>query len=123
MSRSEFRVPPYAMTGGRTRSKVDLAIESLLSTTDKGRAAKLSHEKAKILELCTEEIISVAEVSAHMKIPLQVVKILAGDLITSEFLSSGETASTASSEGGESSKDDRPDLALLNKVLDGLQSL
>jgi len=117
-SGSSFRVPPYAITGGRTRSQVELAIESLLNTTEKGNAAKLSHEKAQIIELCKTDVISVAEVSAHMKIPLQVVKILAGDLITDGYISTGDTSSSS-----ESKTEERPDLQLLNRVLDGLQSL
>jgi len=117
MSESSFRVPPYAITGGRTRSDVDLAIESLLSTTEQGKEAKLNHEKAGIIKLCAE-MMSVAEVSAHMKIPLQVIKVLAGDLITAGHLKTGATATSQKGDGKE-----RPDLQLLNRVLDGLQSL
>ncbi len=113
---SGFRVPPYAITGGRTQSEVALSIESMLETTEAGKTAKLSHESAKIVELCVNPI-SVAEISAHMKIPLQVAKILAGDLVASKHLSSGDTATPAGA------KDQRPDIQLLNKVLDGLQSL
>ena len=80
-----FRIPPYAITGGRTRSEVDLSIESMVTATEKGASASLAHEKAKIVELCKEPQ-SVAEISAHIKIPLQVAKILAGDLVSSGHL-------------------------------------
>lgn len=116
MSGSGFRVPPYAMTGGRTRSEVELTIEQMLTVTESGKQAKLSHESARIAELCTSPL-SVAEISAHLKVPLQVAKILAGDMVAAKHLTAGETA------GGAGAQDKRPDIQLLNRVLDGLQSL
>jgi len=35
--RSRLRVPPYAVTGGRTRVDVDIPFEALVRTTERGR--------------------------------------------------------------------------------------
>lgn len=57
-------VRPYAMTGGRTRPRYQLAIEALVSTTaDPSRTAGLLPEHQRICHLC-HEIKSVAEISA-----------------------------------------------------------
>ena len=110
-----LRVRPYLLTGGRTRSAVELAIEAQILITPKGHAAieTTSMERRAILELCGDAQ-SVAEISAHCKIHLQVARVLVGDLITEDLLIVQETASHSP---------DRPDLDLLNRVLDGLQAL
>lgn len=109
------RVRPYLLTGGRTRSAVDLQLESLVKSTSEGisRVATLEAERRRIVELCIQPQ-SVAEVSARLSIHLQVARILCGDLIAERLLSSH--ASTAAPT-------DRPDVRLLERVLDGLQSL
>ena len=110
-----LRVRPYLLTGGRTRSSVDLALEAQILLTPKGQAAveTSSMERQQILRLCSDAQ-SVAEISAHCKIHLQVAKVLVGDLITEDLLHVQEIAQHSS---------DRPDLDLLNRVLDGLQAL
>ena len=50
----------------------------------------------------------------HLGLPLQVVKVLVGDLAAIEAVSTHR---------GGFQADGRPDLALLERVLDGLQSL
>ena len=110
-----LRVRPYLLTGGRTRSSVDLALEAQIVLTPKGQTGieKASMERRAILELCADPQ-SVAEISAHCKIHLQVARVLVGDLITEDLLHVQETAHHSP---------DRPDLDLLNRVLDGLQAL
>lgn len=110
-----LRVRPYLLTGGRTRSAVELALEAQILVTPKGQAAveQSSMERRTILELCSEAQ-SVAEISAHCKIHLQVARVLVGDLITEDLLHVQEIAQHSP---------DRPDLDLLNRVLDGLQAL
>lgn len=112
-----LRVRPYALTGGRVRSTTELALETIVLVTPRGEegAAGLPIEKREILGLCADPT-SVAEVSAHLGLPLGVARVLAGDLVTEGFLDSH--ANPAS--GGEGS---RPDLRLLERVLDGLQAL
>lgn len=56
-------VRPYAMTGGRTRPRYQLAIEALISTTaDPAALMGLLPEHQRICHLC-REVKSVAEVS------------------------------------------------------------
>ncbi|WP_077974582.1 DUF742 domain-containing protein, partial [Streptomyces tsukubensis] len=73
-------VRPYAMTGGRTRPRYQLAIEALVSTT--AQPSQLQGqlpEHQRICQLC-REIKSVAEISALLSIPLGVARILVADL-------------------------------------------
>ncbi|NJQ03992.1 DUF742 domain-containing protein, partial [Streptomyces zingiberis] len=73
-------VRPYAMTGGRTRPRYQLAIEALVSTTaDPSRLETLLPEHGRICHLC-REVKSVAEISALLAIPLGVARILVADL-------------------------------------------
>ncbi len=73
-------VRPYAMTGGRTRPRYQLAIEALVSTTaDPAHLATLLPEHQRICHLC-REVKSVAEVSALLSMPLGVARILVADL-------------------------------------------
>jgi hypothetical protein len=112
-----LRVRPYTVTGGRTRADVELGIETMIRTVgpvaDPERDRTLVSEARAILELCATPQ-SIAEISAHLRLPLQVVKILVGDLVSSK------RAATHSAAAGAGA---RPDLALLERVLDGLQSL
>lgn len=72
---------PYALTGGRAVAAVELALETLVVTTEAGRRAMASQppEQGSILTMC-EEAISVAEVAARLGVPLGVACVLAGDL-------------------------------------------
>lgn len=110
-----MRVRPYLLTGGRTRSAVDLPLEAQVHTTPEGTSqlGTLDHERRQIAELCVEPQ-SLAEISAHLSIHLQVARVLVGDLIN-EGIAETNTASPEPTE--------RPDLRLLERVLDGLQSL
>ncbi len=113
---SRLRVRPYTVTRGRTDTEVALGVETIVRVIpggDSDNDRKVAKESRAILELCTEPL-SVAEISAHLKLPLQVVKILVGDLVASGRLGSNT---------GSVQADGRPDLALLERVLDGLQSL
>jgi hypothetical protein len=75
-------VRPYAITGGRTRTEqpeLDLITLVVASKRRSSRTAT-EPESVKILGLCQSPI-SVAEISAHLDLPLGVVKVLLGDLI------------------------------------------
>lgn len=112
-----LRVRPYALTGGRVRSSTELALETIVHVTSRGEdaASGLPTERRAILVLCIDPT-SIAEVSAHLSLPLGVVRVLVGDMVTDGFLDSH--ANPASDEEGS-----RPDLRLLERVLDGLQAL
>jgi hypothetical protein len=111
-----LRVRSYVMTGGRTKSNADLPIETLVRVTPQGQSAapRLQLERKKIVQLATSPL-SIAEVSAHLSIPLGVARVLVGDMAEEGFLTSFKPQ--------HAQKGDRPDLKLLERVLDGLQAL
>jgi hypothetical protein len=106
-------VRPYYMTGGRARpTQDDLEIEALVSTTAMGeRSPKLTVEQRAIIALC-RDLLSVAEVSARLDLPLGVTRVLVGDMATEGLVIVHRPTSVG----------DRPDLALLQRVLYGLQT-
>ena len=108
-----FRVRPYALTGGRTRSNLDLPLETLVFVSDRGRAVigQIGVEQRRILNLA-ESPISLAEVSAHLDVVIGAVRVLVGDLVASGFLDSRSGTVT-----------EQPDIGLLERVLDGLKAL
>jgi hypothetical protein len=111
-----LRVRSYVLTGGRTRSEVDLPIETLVKVTPQGVSAapRLALERKKIVSLCDAPI-SIAEVSAHLSVPLGVARVLVGDMCEEGFLTDFKPQHAMTGE--------RPDLKLLERVLDGLQAL
>jgi hypothetical protein len=110
------RIRPYALTGGRTRPKVDLSLETLVRTNERGRSVRneVGAEERRILDLASEPL-SVAEISAHLGVVLGVARVLVGDLIAAGRLDrSGDPSSHAAPSG---------DVSLLERVLDGLKAL
>src|SRR5690349_11816814 len=78
-------VRPYAVTRGRTRVGThDLQLITLIFTVEPaplpGQLARLAPEHRQIVTICRRPT-SVAEISASLKLPLSVVKILIGDLV------------------------------------------
>jgi hypothetical protein len=108
-------VRPYTWTRGRTKSGFDLAIETLVSTSPRGRAqaATLQLEHRAVAELC-EQTRSVAEVAALLSLPLGVARVVLGDMAGLGVVTVHQTASSAGSA---------PDLALMERVLSGLRRL
>jgi hypothetical protein len=108
-------VRPYTLTGGRTRpSNADLELEALVSTTSLGESTdlSLSYEQQSIAMLC-RDVLSVAEVSARLDLPLGVARVLVADMADEGLVIVHRPASP----------DDRPDLALLERVLYGLRTI
>jgi hypothetical protein len=103
------------MTGGRTRpAHTDLEIEALVSTTSQGeRSPKLTVEQRAIAALC-RDILSIAEISARLDLPLGVTRVLVGDMADEGMVMLHRPTQQAG---------DRPDLALLERVLYGLRSI
>ena len=109
-----LRVRPYAITGGRTRAATDIAIETMVVRSSLGSelVGHVPLEKGVILDLL-EQALSVAEISAHSKLPLGVARVLVGDM-SEEGLVSVSSSNRV---------DGRPNLKLLERVFDGLQAL
>jgi hypothetical protein len=108
-------VRPYTWTRGRTKSGTDLAIETLVSTSQRGRdqMGLLQVEHRAVAELC-EQTRSVAEVAALISQPLGVARVVLGDMASLGIVTVHQTASSAGNV---------PDLALMERVLSGLRRL
>jgi Protein of unknown function (DUF742) len=106
-------VRPYAVTRGRTRSRQDLNMITLVvSNTYESPAMDL--EYIQILRIC-EYPQSIAEVSAKLGLPLAVIKILIADLIENGYLLFQAPPSPLNT--------DNPDMNILQAVLDGIRKL
>ncbi|MDQ8701906.1 DUF742 domain-containing protein [Streptomyces sp. LHD-70] len=109
-------VRPYAMTGGRTRPRYQLAIEALVHTTAQPHQLQGQlPEHQRICNLC-REIKSVAEISALLSIPLGVARILVADLAEAGLVAIHQP-------GGDENAGGQPDVTLLERVLSGLRKL
>jgi hypothetical protein len=116
-------VRPYAVTGGRTRPKVEIAIEALVETTQKGRttggtrdgALSQGREQQYIVTLCDGRLQSLAEISARMSLPLGVARVLVADMASDGMVAVYEPTSI---DGN-----DAVGTELLERVLSGLRKL
>jgi len=108
-------VRPYTKTGGRTRSDYDLAIEALVSTSERGRspdaAVRPEHRSICGLRLDTR---SVAEVAAHLRLPLGVARVLIGDMAGMGLVLIHQSGMVVG---------DRPSIEFMERVLSGLRRL
>ncbi len=109
--RSRLRIPPYAVTGGRTRVDVDIPFEALVRTTPRGRdhMQLVAFERRDILKMA-ETPIAVAELSARLRLPIGAVRVLVGDLSVEGHVQTKAMTVQA-------------DTALLERVRDGLRRL
>ncbi|GAA2682204.1 MULTISPECIES: DUF742 domain-containing protein [Actinosynnema] len=110
-----IRVRPYTMTGGRTRSTTSLAIETIVSTNERvGRDALTSTAEHRVISDLCRTPHSVAEVSARLRLPLGVVRVLLSDMSDLTLINIHENMET-----GEKG----PTMALMERVLAGLRGL
>ncbi len=107
-------VRPYAVTRGRTRPRLDIAIEALVETTMRGRAAT-GREQQYIAALCDGRLQSLAEISAQMKLPLGTARVLIADMAADGMVAVYEPTSFESN--------DSVGTELLERVLSGLRRL
>ncbi len=107
-------VRPYAMTGGRTRPRVDIAMEALIHTT--GRATwdvvGRGHDWQRIVALC-HHVQSLAEIAAYLGVPLGVARVIVGDMAEAGLVDVHEPGHI----------DDQIGTYLLERVLSGLRKL
>ena len=114
-------VRPYTLTGGRTRTTGrHVALESIIGVTGNepvsGRA--ITAERRAIVDLARNQVLSLAEVSAHLGLPLGVTRVLVSDL-ADEGLLTIDGAVTARADDVYPSHD----ASLLETVLDALSAL
>jgi hypothetical protein len=108
-------VRPYFKTGGRTRPDYDLAIEALVSTSERGKdpEAAVRQEHRSICDLCLETR-SVAEIAVHLRLPLGAARVLIGDMAGMGLVVVHQSGMV----GG-----DRPSIEFMGRVLSGLRRL
>jgi hypothetical protein len=112
-------VRPYAVTRGRTRPRVDVAMEALVETTDRGRqyVTLIGREQQMIASLCDGNLQSLAEISARMRMALGVAKVLVADMAAEGLLALYEPTSL------DNNSNDAVGTELLERVLSGLRRL
>ena len=113
-------VRPYAVTRGRTRPKLEIAIEALIETTVRGRTAgngpgAQAQEHHHITSMCDGQLQSLAEIAARMQLPLGVARVLIADMAADGLLAVYEPTSLESN--------DAVGTELLERVLSGLRRL
>jgi hypothetical protein len=107
---------PFAMTGGRARRRhEELEVEALAATTWLGETTKAQALEQRSIALLCREPQSIAEISALMRLPLGVVRVLVGDMADQGLLDLHRPGQT----GGRPDRD----RDLLERVLDGLRRI
>jgi Protein of unknown function (DUF742) len=114
-------VRPYAVTRGRTRPSLDIALEALVETTVRGRSAVSNkggqvREHQYIASLCDGRLQSLAEIAARMKLPLGVARVLIADMAAEGLVAVYEPTSLDDAN-------DAVGTELLERVLSGLRRL
>jgi len=113
-------VRPYAVTGGRVKSRSDLPLEALIELMPGAVASTgLPPERKAILHHAAAGFISVAELSALLHLPIGVIRILVSDLADQQFIR------VHSSQPVEVHTGESPALSLsvLESVLNGISAL
>jgi hypothetical protein len=110
----DYLVRPYTVTRGRTAPRSHLEIEAMVAAShyEAGDLSGLSPECRAILELCRDWR-SVAEVSAVLRMPLGVARILITDMASEGLVRIHQL----------NHDQGRPDVKLLERVLSGIRRL
>ncbi|MFI7638120.1 DUF742 domain-containing protein [Nonomuraea sp. NPDC049400] len=103
----------YAVTGGRTAPRTELAMEALVSSATSAQlGTTYTREYRVISELC-RQVRSVAEISALLSVPLGVARVLVADMEADGLVRVYQPQLDAG----------LPDRGLLERVLSGLRRL
>jgi Protein of unknown function (DUF742) len=109
-------VRPYTLTAGRTDSRVNLPLEAPIEAvlSDKPRRWPGNDVRGQICAMCATNP-SVAEIAARLSLPVNVARVLIGDLVGAGHLRVCTTLSD------QSSIDERREL--IGRTLRGLRAL
>ncbi|MBO2451435.1 DUF742 domain-containing protein [Actinomadura barringtoniae] len=108
-------VRPYVMTSGRiepSRGKFDLITLVVAIGPEPESEIGLGPEHMAIMRIC-QSVLSVAELTAHLDLPVATVRVLLGDLLDKGFITLQEPEPEA----------DMHDIRLYKAVIDGLRAL
>jgi len=80
-------VRPYTLTAGRTDPGVQLPLEASVGVVASPQSPQwpVNDVRGQILSLCVERP-SVAEIAAHLSLPLGVARVLVGDLVVQGYV-------------------------------------
>ena len=114
-------VRPYAVTRGRTRPKLEIALEALVETTVRGRGTGSGRgggsEHQYIAAMCDGgRVQSLAEIAARMQLPLGVARVIVADMASDGLVAVYEPTSLED-------ETDAVGTELLERVLSGLRRL
>ncbi|SDS06213.1 DUF742 domain-containing protein [Paraoerskovia marina] len=117
-------VRPYAVTGGRVRSATsDLPLEALVEVLPGAVSSQgLPPEKRAILQHAAHTYVSVAELSALLRLPLGVTRILVADLQEERYVTV-HTSTPVNVHTGHGSASSGMSLSVLESVLNGISAL
>ncbi|MFD4570761.1 DUF742 domain-containing protein [Streptomyces sp. NPDC058417] len=104
----------YMITGGRSEADEPFDVVTLI-VSESAPTAGMQSEHRRILDLCRHPT-AVVEVSAELRLPITVVRILLGDLHAMGKISARHPRAAASVAS-------LPETALLQEVLVGLRNL
>jgi hypothetical protein len=109
-------VRPYTLTAGRTDAEVQLPLEAPIGVVTPSQPPHWpgNDVRGQILTLCTERP-SVAEIAAHLSLPLGVARVLVGDLVVQGYVRVHATFGTSATA------DERREL--IGRTLRGLRAL
>lgn len=109
-------VRPYTLTAGRTDAGVQLPLEAPIGVVTPSQPSRWpgNDVRGQILSLCTERP-SVAEIAAHLSLPLGVARVLVGDLVVQGYVQVHATLAEAATA------DERREL--IGRTLRGLRAL
>ncbi|KAB2350716.1 DUF742 domain-containing protein [Actinomadura rudentiformis] len=108
-------VRPYVMTSGRiepTRGEFDLITLVVALAPETASEVGLGPEHLAITRLC-QSVMSVAEITGHLDLPVATVRVLLGDLLDKGLITLQEPEPEA----------DMHDIRLYKAVIDGLRAL
>ena len=109
---NESLVRAFTLTGGRTQNKeVAVPIQSVVCQSQASLAAPptLAPVESEIWRVAGDRLSS-AEISYRLELPLGVVRVLVGDLVTAGLVTVGKTTATGNAQ-------------LVRRLIDGVRSL
>src|SRR6478735_6024228 len=117
-------VRPYAVTGGRVRSATsDLPLEALVEVMPGAvNSFGLPPEKRSILQHAAHTYVSIAELSALLRLPLGVTKVLVADLQEDNYFFV-HPSPPLNVHTGHGSNHSGLSLSVLESVLNGISTL
>lgn len=105
-------IRPYLVSRGNTQPQADIAIEMLVETVP-ASAKGLRFEKQQLAQLAASSPLSVAELSAHLKMPIGTTMVLVGELIDTGTLRSHQTSTSS----------DLSNLNIMNRIIERVREL